>query len=112
MKLLKGLHEKLVKPLKLPEAYTKAEKIINGFIDSCVADLQQLKVKHNEHIDKHMNSYRKYEQLRRKLLSGNTLNTGEATGDPVANMLKEIEETGNIANPYCISGAEVEQRMA
>jgi hypothetical protein len=27
-------------------------------------------------------------------------------------MLKEIEETGNLANPYCLSGAEVEQRMA
>jgi hypothetical protein len=27
-------------------------------------------------------------------------------------MLKEIEETGNLANPYCLSGAEVEQSMA
>jgi hypothetical protein len=112
MQPLDGLREELLIPPKLPEAYNKAEKSINGLIDNCIADLQQLKVRHNEHIDKHMNSYRKYEQLRRKLLSGNTLNTGEATGDPVANMLKEIEETGNIANPYCISGAEVEQRMA
>jgi len=27
-------------------------------------------------------------------------------------MLKEMEETGNLTNPYCLSGAEVEQRMA
>jgi hypothetical protein len=39
MQVLDGLREELVTPPKLPEAYTKAEKSINGFIDSCVADL-------------------------------------------------------------------------
>jgi hypothetical protein len=101
-----------VPPPKLPEEYTKAEKSINGLIDSCIADLQQLKVRHNEYIDQHVSSYRKFEQLRRKLLSGEPLNAGEATGDTVAKMLKEMEETGNLANPYCLSGAEVEQQMA
>jgi hypothetical protein len=70
MKRLNGLHKKLVTPPKLQEAYAKAEKSINGLIDSCMADLQQLKVRHNEHINKHMNNYRKYEQLRLKLLNG------------------------------------------
>jgi hypothetical protein len=112
MQLLGGLRKKLVPPPKLPEEYTKAEKSINGLIDSCVVDLQQLRVRHNEHIDKHVSGYRKFEQLRRKLLNGEPLNAGEATGDTVAKMLKEIEETGNLANPYCLSGAEVEQRMA
>jgi hypothetical protein len=109
---MSGLRKKLVPPPKLPEAYTKAEKSINGLLDSCIADLQQLKVRHNAHIDQHVSSYRKFEQLRRKLLDGESLNAGEATGDTVAKMLKEIEETGNLANPYCLSGAEVEQRMA
>jgi hypothetical protein len=112
MQLLGGLRRKLVPPPKLPEAYTKAEKSINGLIDSCIVDLQQLRVRHNEHIDKHVSSYWKFEQLRRKLLNGEPLNVGEATGDTVAKMLKEIEETGNLANPYCLSGVEVEQCMA
>jgi hypothetical protein len=98
-------------PPKLPEAYTKAEKSINGLIDSCVVNLQQLKVRHNEHIDRHVGSYHSFEQLRLKLLTGEPLNAGEATGDAVAKMLKEIKEMGNIANPYCLSGAELEQRM-
>jgi hypothetical protein len=50
-----------VTPPKLPEAYVKAEKSINGLIDSGIADLQQLKVRHNEHINKHVSSYRKSE---------------------------------------------------
>jgi hypothetical protein len=109
---LDGLREELVAPLKLPEVYAKAEKSINGLIDSCMADLQQLRVRHNEHIDKHVSSHRKFEQLRRKLLNGEPLNAGEATGDAVAQMLKEIEEGSNLGNPYCLSGAEVEQNMA
>jgi hypothetical protein len=109
---LGGLRRKLVPPPKLPEAYSKAEKSINGLIDSYIVDLQQLKMRHNEHIDKHVSSYRKFEQLRRKRLNGELLNAGEATGDTVAKMLKEIEETGNLANPYCLSGEKVEQRMA
>jgi hypothetical protein len=40
MKLFGGLRKKLVTPLKLLEAYTKAEKSINGLIDSYIADLQ------------------------------------------------------------------------
>jgi hypothetical protein len=90
MQRLDGLLEKLMTPPKLPKAYIKAEKSINGLIDSCIADLQQLKMGHNEHIDKYVNSYRKFEQLRLKLISLESLNVGEATGDAVANMLKEI----------------------
>jgi hypothetical protein len=112
MKRLNGLRKKLVTPPKLPEAYAKAEKSINGLIDSCIADLQQLRVRHTEHIDKHVSSYRKFEQLRRKLLNGESLNAGEATGDAVAQMLKEIEEGSNLGNPYYLPGAEVEQNMA
>jgi hypothetical protein len=99
-------------PPKLPKAYAKAQKSINGLIDSYVLDLQQLKVRYNEHIGRHVGSYHMFEQLRLKLLTGEPLNAGEATGDAVAKMLKEIKEMGNIANPYCLSGAEVEQRMA
>jgi hypothetical protein len=69
-------------------------------------------VRHNQHIDQHVSSYRKFEQLRRKLLNGEPLSAGEATGDTVAKMLKEIEETDNLANPYCLLGAEVEQQMS
>jgi hypothetical protein len=56
MKRLNGLRKKLGTPPKLPEAYFKAEKSINGLIDSCIADIQQLRVGHNEHIDKHVGS--------------------------------------------------------
>jgi hypothetical protein len=105
---LQGLREELLISPKLPEAYTKVEKSINGLIDICVGDLQQLKVRHNEHIVEHMSSYQKFEQLRRKLLSGEPMNAGEATGDAVANMLKEIKETSSLTNPYCLSGVEVE----
>jgi hypothetical protein len=73
---LDGLREELMTPLKLPEAYIKAEKSINGLIDSYVADLQHLKIRHNQHIHKHVSSYRKFEQLRRKLLNGEPLNAG------------------------------------
>jgi hypothetical protein len=61
MQALDGLREELAMPPKLPDAYIKAEKSINGFIDSCIANLQQLRMKHNEHIDKHVSSYRKFE---------------------------------------------------
>jgi hypothetical protein len=77
-----------------------------------MADLQQLRVRHNQHIHTHVSSYRRYEQLRRKLLNGDPLDAGEATGDTVANMLKEIEDTGSMANPYCVSAEEVQHRMA
>jgi hypothetical protein len=40
MQALDGLREELAMPPKLPDAYIKAEKSINGFIDSCIADLQ------------------------------------------------------------------------
>jgi hypothetical protein len=100
MRLLKGLRDKLVTPPKLPEIYIKVEKSINGFIDSCIVDMQQLKVRHKQLIGKHVSSYRKFEQLRQKLLNGETLNTGEATGDTVAAMLKEIEDVSNLTNPY------------
>jgi hypothetical protein len=111
MQLLDGLREKLVTQPKLSEAYIQAKKSINGLIDSCVADLQQLKVKHNEYIDKHVSSYGKFESLRRKLISGESLKAGEAIGDAIAKMLKEIEETDSLTNPYCLSGTEVEERM-
>jgi hypothetical protein len=112
MKLLDGLRAKLVVLPKLPDTYTKAEKSINGLIDSCIADLQQLKVRHHAHIYTHVSSYRKFEQLHQKLLNGEQLNTGEGISDAVAKMLKEIENTNRMGNPYCLSGAEVEQHMA
>jgi hypothetical protein len=112
MRQFDGLRKKLLTPPKLPEAYAKAEKSINGLIDSCMADLRQLRVRHNEHVDKHVSSHRKFEQLRLKLLNGEPLNTGEATGDAVAKMLKEIEEGSSLGNPYSLPSAEVEQRMA
>jgi hypothetical protein len=40
------------------------------------------------------------------------LNTSEATGDTVAKMLNEIEDTGNIKNPYSMPRIEVEKSMA
>jgi hypothetical protein len=58
-----------------------------------------------------MSSYRKFEQLRQKLLNGEPANAGEVTGDTMAKMLKEIEEGSSMGNPYCLSGAEVEQRV-
>jgi hypothetical protein len=49
-----------------------------------------------------VNSFRKFEHLRRKLLSGQLLNVGEATGDTVAKMLMEIKENKSLASPYCL----------
>jgi hypothetical protein len=112
MQLIGGFRKKLATPSKLAEAYAKAEKSINELIYSCMADLQQLKFSHNEHIDKHMSSYRKFEQLRLKLFNGEPLNAGEPTGDTVAKMLKEIEERSSLGNPYCLPGIEVQQEMA
>jgi hypothetical protein len=60
MQLTGRLRKKIVTTPKLPEAYIKANKSINGLIDSGIADLQQLKVKYNEYIDKHVSSYRKF----------------------------------------------------
>jgi hypothetical protein len=37
------------------------------------------------------------------------LNIGEATGDLVAKMLREIEDISNLENPYCLSAAEMEE---
>jgi hypothetical protein len=56
-----------------------------------------------------MHSYRKHEPLRQKLLRGEPLNAGEATGDTVSKMLKEIDEADSIANPYCLASTEVQQ---
>jgi hypothetical protein len=61
MKQLSGLRKKLVTSPKSPEAYAKAEKSINGLIDSCIDDLQQLRVRHNEHIHQHVSNHHKYE---------------------------------------------------
>jgi hypothetical protein len=64
MQQVSGLRRRLLTPPKLPEVYTKAQKSINGLVDSCIADLYQPKIEHNEYIDKHVSSYRKFEQLR------------------------------------------------
>jgi hypothetical protein len=61
MRPLGGLREDLVTSPKLSGAYTKAEKSINGLIDSFITDLQLLKAQHNEHIHKHLTSYLKFE---------------------------------------------------
>jgi hypothetical protein len=89
-------------PSKLPEAHAKAEKNINGFINSCVEELHRLKVRHDKHIEQHMNSYREFEQLRQKLINGEPLIAYEATGNTIAKMLKEIKETDSLGSPYCL----------
>jgi hypothetical protein len=109
---LKEMCEKIQILPKLPTDYMKAEKSINGLIDSCIADLEQLRVRHKEHIDKHVSNHRKCEQLRQKLVKEESLNTTEATGDAVAKMLKEIEEGSSLGNPYSLLSADVEQRIA
>jgi hypothetical protein len=81
----------LATPSNLPEAYTKAEKSIDGFIDSCIVDLQQLKVRHNEHINKRMSSHQKFKQLRQKLVNEELQNEAEATGDSVVKMLRRVK---------------------
>jgi hypothetical protein len=40
------------------------------------------------------------------------LNTGEATGDTMAKMLKEMEETSNLENPYCLASKDVKKHTA
>jgi hypothetical protein len=59
-----------------------------------------------------VSNHRNFEELRRKLLNGEPLNAGEATGDAVAKMLREIEEGSSLGNPYCLSGVEVEQLIS
>jgi hypothetical protein len=81
----------LATPSNLPEVYTKAEKSIDGFIDSCIVDLQQLKVRHNEHINKRMSSHQKFKQLRQKLVNEELQNEAEATGDSVVKMLRRVK---------------------
>jgi hypothetical protein len=65
---LEELREELL--LKLPDVYINTEKSINELIDSCVADLQQLKIRHNKYISKYVSSHQRFEHLRRKLLIG------------------------------------------
>jgi hypothetical protein len=60
MQQLCGLRDELGTSTKLPEVYTKAERIINGLIDMCVTDLTQLKTRHMEHIGKYVSSHRKF----------------------------------------------------
>jgi methionyl-tRNA formyltransferase len=105
------MREKLEILPKLPTACIKAEESIKELIKNCITDLQQLEIRLNQHIEKHLNSYRRFDQLRQKLIYGEPLNAGEATGDSVAKMLKEIEETGNLENPYCMPAVEVEEHI-
>jgi hypothetical protein len=49
----------------------------------------------------------KFEQLRLKLLNGEPVNVSEVTGDAMAKMLKEIEETETLGNPYYLPEAEM-----
>jgi hypothetical protein len=111
IQLLEGMCDKLHVLPKLPTACIKAEKSIKELIKNCITDLQQLEIRHNQHIEKHLNSYRRFDQLRKKLIYGEPLNAGEATGDLVAKMLKEIEETENLEDPYCMPAVEVEEHI-
>jgi hypothetical protein len=54
-----------------------------------------------------MSSYHRFEELRLKLIDGESVNVGEITGDSVAKMLREIEDMGNFQNPYCVTTIEV-----
>jgi hypothetical protein len=108
MQSLEGVREKIQILPKLPTAYIKAEKSIKELIKNCIADLQQLEIRHNQHIEKHVNSYRRFDQLRQKITNGDELDAGEATGDSIAKMLKEIEETVDLKNPYCMPATKVE----
>jgi hypothetical protein len=108
---LQEVQQKLHTPPTLPEQYVKAERSINGLIHSYITAMQYLQTLHNEHIERHMLSHRKYEQLRWKLVSGDSIKEGEVTGDTVSKMLKEIEEVGNISNPYCLPSIQIQQYM-
>jgi hypothetical protein len=55
-----------------------------------------------------MFSCRKYDELRQKFIDGEPLNAGEATGDTISKMVREIDEAGNIGNPYSLSSIEIQ----
>jgi hypothetical protein len=112
MKLLGGLCEEILAAPKMPEASAKIMTCINDLIDTCAEELRQLKERHKQYINKHVCSYRVYETLRQKLLNAESLNAGEATGDAMAKMLKEIEQPTAIGNPYCLPVPEAEKHMA
>jgi hypothetical protein len=61
MQSLKGMREKLEILPKLPTACIKAEKSIKELIKNCITDLQQLEIRHNQHIEKQVNSYRNFD---------------------------------------------------
>lgn len=94
----------------LPEQYAKAERLINELVDSSVANLQALKLRHHEHIRAHMGRFRSQESLRQRLVNNEQLENG-ATGAAVCRMLRELREVREVSNPYYVTSDEVKEQV-
>jgi len=68
MVMIGGLDETLSAPPVLSEDSAALKDSINGFIDGWIAELQQLKKSHNDHITAHAESGQNHTVLKRKLL--------------------------------------------
>jgi hypothetical protein len=62
-------------------------------------------------MENHLNSYQKFEQLRQKLINGETLNAAEATGDTIAKMLREVTQMDSLEESYCLPTTQLEQHI-
>ena len=108
---LQGLLEEMALPPKLPADLAKEEKDIDSLIDRLVGELQSLKKRHKEHVEKHTLGSRKYTGLLQRLLHGEQLHNKEATGDAIGKMVAEASQVGNVKSPYRVAGEQLRNEL-
>lgn len=91
---LVGLLEELETPLALPESLIRDYKEIDGFIGKIIGDLESLRKRHLEHIEKHSMGCRRSGGLLQRLIQGEPLHSNEANGDSINKMILEAN-SGN-----------------
>ena len=85
---------------------------IDRGIDALIRELEELKLKHQEHVRQHLLKHFKSDGLRAKLLNGERLTAQESTGNAFWVMLQELGKTSKVESPYVANKEQVEKIFA
>lgn len=100
MTYIDGILQKLGEAGKMPEKFTRLGKNIDILIDRMIADMEQAKTNHQQHIRMHMDKGMRAGSLHSKLVRRETLVRSEATGECFYQMLQELSKEYDMPNPY------------
>lgn len=106
-----GLLEEISEPLILHEHLKEMQKSIDAMIDGLVLELQQLKVKHQSFVEEQMDKHFGKTALRKRLLTGEALDSVEATGHCFYALLEKHRALKEVGKIYPIAAEELKKQL-